>query len=457
MTFLNIIFMVTCYPIIFIMYFMLRNAKDKNSWCFGATLSRELKKDPAIEAIDAEYRKTLKNSMIVLGIIPIATFFTPYISIVFSIWMYWILAVCFLPMIFLAKANRQVQELKKERGWHQESVVSYTDLKMASVPRKVKPITFLPALVMNVIPVVLSFVLFQEEGYTAYRICVITFAACVILCVVCAIWTDRQKVTVICEDSDINMNYARAKKQLWKKFWMGVVWVHTGFTWLVLAAMYFRESGIAWILWGTVGYGIVVIVAVLWMLKRMQEINRKYEKNRTIVDESDDDRNWPYGLMYYNPKDTHIMVENRMGIGTTMNMATGVGKGMYIFAALMLLIIPVASVWIMMLDFTPISTKVENDTIVCTHLSVEYEIPLEDIDTYTIITELPEMTKVAGNGMDHVLSGTYEIYRQGMFETFLNPKNDLFIKIETEDEMYYISGVDDAETQKIVDALSEMK
>lgn len=455
MTFLNIIFLVTCYPIIFIMYFMLRNAKDKNSWCFGATLSRELKMDPAVEAIDAEYRKKLKTSMIVLGIVPILAFFSPYISIAFSIWMYWILVVCFLPEVLLARANKQVQELKKERGWQQESVVSYTDLKMASVPRKVKWIHFLPAFVMNVIPIVLSFVLFKEAGYAAYRICVITFAACAVLCFVCAVWTDRQKVTVVCEDSDINMNYARAKKQLWKKFWMGVIWIHTGFTWLVLGAMYIRETGMAWILWGTVGYGIVAIAAVAWLLKRMQEINRKYEKNRTIVDESDDDRHWPYGLLYYNPKDSHIMVENRMGTGTTMNVATGVGKGMYIFAALTLLIIPVASVWLIMLDFTPINTKVENETIICTHLSVEYEIPLEDIENYTIITDLPDMTKVSGNGMDHVLSGTFEIYREGMFETFLNPQNDLFIKIETEDEMYYISGEDDAETQKIIDELKK--
>lgn len=453
MIFLNIIFAITCYPILFIMYFMLRNAKDKNNWCFGATLSRELKKDPAVEAIDAKYRKNLKTSFIVLGIIPIAAFFTPHMSIVFSIWMYWILVVCFLPMYFLAKANKQVQELKKERGWHQESEVSYTDLKMATVARKIKWTTFLPIYIANVIPVILSFLLFQEPGYTIYIILVITFAALVPLFHVAAIWTDKQKVAVICEDSDINMNYARAKKQLWKKFWISVTWIHTSFTWLMLVSMYFRENGMAWILWGTAGYGLVAILAAWWLVKRMQEINCKYEKNRTIVDASDDDKYWPYGLIYYNPNDTHKMVENRMGTGTTMNMASGVGKGMYIFAGLCLLIIPVASIWITMLDFTPISTKVEDGTIVCKHLSIEYEIPLEEIESYTVITELPEVTKLAGNAMDNVLSGTYEIYREGTFEAFLNPQNNLFIKIKTEEEMYYISGVDDKETQKIITEL----
>ena len=108
-----------------------------------------------------------------------------------------------------------------------------------------------------------------------------------------------------------------------------------------------------------------------------------------------------------------------------------------------------------MLDFTPINTKIEDEKIICTHLSVEYEIPLEEIESYTVITELPEMTKTRGNGMDNVLSGSFEIYREGIVETFLNPQNNLFIKIETDDEMYYISGVDNAETQKIIDELEK--
>ena len=287
MSILNIIFIVTCYPILFLMYFFLRNARNHNSWCFGITLSKEWKKDLEVEAIDVEYRKNLKNTMIVFAILPLATLFMKHVSIVFTFWMIWILVICFYPMYWYAKANKQIRILKDKRGWNA----------------------------------------------------------------------------------------------------------------------------------------------------------------------TDDDRHWYWGIMYYNPKDTSVMVENRMGTGTTMNMATGIGKGMYIFAALVLLIIPISCVWMIMLDFTPINTQIEKETIVCTHLSVEYEIPLEEIENYTVITELPEMTKISGNGMDHVLSGTYEIYREGMFETFLNPQNSLFIKIETEGEIYYISGADDAQTQEIIDKL----
>lgn len=457
MTAFNLIFLITCYPIVFLLYFFLRNARNHNGWCFGVSMSKEWKTDPEVDAIDVEYRKNLKNTMIVFGVAPFVTLFMKHMSISFSYWMIWILAVCFLPMYWYAKANKQIRVLKDKRGWNAQNKISYTDLKIAALPRRVKFITFLPCMVLSVLSIVLSYVLFEDAGYGAFRICVWSFGLCTFLFYVAAIWTDKMKVSVICEDTDTNMNYARAKKKVWKNFWLICTWGNTLYTVSILAAMYFGTSGIAWIIWGSGIYCVALIVLSIWMLKKLFSINNAYESKRTLGDATDDDRHWYWGMMYYNPKDPRFMVENRMGTGTAVNMAKGSGKAMYIFAALCLLIIPVSCVWMIMLDFTPIHTKIENEKIICTHLSVEYEISIEEIENYTVITELPEMTKMAGNGMPNVLSGTYEIYREGTFETFLNPQNDLFIKIETEDEMYYISGVDDAETQKIIDVLLEIK
>lgn len=450
MNFLNFIFMVTCYPILFVMYFMFRNAKDRNGYCFGATLSKELKDDPAVEMINMRYRKVLKNRMIISAVIPLLTFFIPYMSIGFTVWMIWICFICFYPEILFAKANKQIQELKKERGWEQVSEITYTDLKIASVPRKVKIISFLPALALSVIPVVWSYVEFQEAGFVAFRFCMVTFAVCSFLFYLCAIWTDKQKISVISEDSDTNMNFARAKKQIWKNFWLICIWANTIFIWFVLIGMYFRNAAMAVLLWGSVIYGAGILFVALWLVKKIRSLNQKYESKRTVADAADDDRYWPYGILYYNPNDTHVFIENRMGTGTAMNMATGVGKGSYIFAGLCLLIIPVSCIWLIMLDFTPIRTEVVDDAIVCTHLKVEYEIPLDEIESYTVLTEMPDVTKINGNGMDKIHSGTFEIYREGLFEAFYNPQNHLFIRIETDEETYYISGVDDAATQDVL-------
>ncbi len=452
---LNVIFLVTCYPISFVLYFMLRKAHDKNGYCFGATLKRELREDDAVKKIIADYQKNLKTSMIVLVVSILPVFFIPSVSIAMTIWMIWLLVVCFYPMFWMAKGNKQILELKQERGWNQTSEVAYTDLKTAAVPRKVKLVSFLPTLIFSTIPVALSFVMFETEELGTFGWIVAIFALCTYLFYACAVWTDKQKITIICEDSDTNMNFARAKKQAWKNYWLACSWINGIFTWMVLLFVWQRDWGMMGLVWGSVVYGVVVIVVTMWLIKKLKNISDAYEPKRTVFDAADDDRHWIYGLMYYNQNDKHIMVENRMGTGTAMNMATGVGKGSYLFATLALLFIPVMCVWMIMLEFTPLDTKVVDDTIVCTHLSVEYEIPLEDIEEYTVLTDLPEMTKVSGTGMDNILSGTFEIYREGMFEAFLNPQNNLFIKIVTEDEMYYISGVDDEVTQKIIDELEK--
>ncbi len=454
MTMLNIIFWITCYPLIFLMYFLLRNARDRNSWCFGVVLSKEWKKDPEVDAIDIEYRKNLKKMMCVFAVLPFFTFFIKHVSISFTFWMIWILVICFAPLYWYAKANKQMRVLKSKRGWNPASEFTYTDLKIAALPKKIKFVTFLPCLILSLIPIGLSFVLFQEAGYSALRICIVTFGACTILFYLLAIWTDRQRISVICDDTDINMNYARAKKQTWKQFWMVCSWLNTAFTWSIFGSMYIREKAFTWILVGSIFYCVALMLMSIFFIKKIFAINKKYEDKRTMKDSMDDDSHWIWGIMYYNPKDSHMMVENRMGTGTAMNMATGVGKGMYVFATLCLMIIPVSCVWLIMLDFTPISTVVESNRIICSHLSVEYEIPLEDIQEYTVITDMPDVTKVRGNGMDNIYSGTFEIYREGMFEAFYNPQNDLFIKIMTEDETYYISGVDDAATEEILDKIT---
>lgn len=452
---MSIIFLLGCYPFLFVMYFLFRNVGNKNSYCFGATVPADLKNDPEIQAVDVEFRKELKRWTIILAIVPLPSFFIPYISIEFTIWMIWMLVMCFYPMVLYGKANKKIQEIKRERGLAQLNEISYTDTKMATVPKKVKFLTFLPTLGLSAVPVILAYVWFSEAGFTAIRFCILTFALCTLMFYGIAVLMDRQKVTVISEDSDANMNFARAKKQIWKNFWLICAWINTVFTWFLLIGMCFRHFMFTVLIWGSVIYGVFTMLLALRYVKKINELNAKYALKKDFVDGSSDDRYWYYGMMYYNPKDTHVMVENRMGTGTSMNMATGIAKGVYIFSGLCFLIIPVMCIWMIMLDFTPISSKIENETIVCTHLGVEYEIPLEDIENYTVIKDLPDMTKVNGNGMDHVLSGTYEIYREGMFETFLNPKNNLFIKLETEDENYYISGYDDNETQKIISAVEE--
>ena len=146
------------------------------------------------------------------------------------------------------------------------------------------------------------------------------------------------------------------------------------------------------------------------------------------------------------------MVESRMGTGTTVNLATKTGVITTIFAVLAMASLPIICIWMIMVEFTPIKVTVENEMIICEQLKVEYEIPLSEVESYTIIEELPQMNKLKGMGMDNVYIGTFEVWREGSFETFLNPQNELFIRLVMEDgEVYYISGVTDEDTGKLIE------
>ena len=217
---LQIISLVTMYPLLFVIYFLLRNAGgvDK-AYIYGATLKKEYRTETEVIEITKEYKQKMKRAMIVLAIVPIVSFFIPYMSINMTFWMLWLLVVCFFPMYYAAKANVKVQELKRKRGWYENYETSYVDLKIACVPRKVSIKTFLAPLVCSFIPVVVSFVVFRGYGYRIYPWIVATFGACTLLFYVAAVWTDKQKIMVISTDSNVNVNYARAKKKAWKSFW----------------------------------------------------------------------------------------------------------------------------------------------------------------------------------------------------------------------------------------------
>ena len=55
--------------------------------------------------------------------------------------------------------------------------------------------------------------------------------------------------------------------------------------------------------------------------------------------------------------------------------------------------------------------------------------------------------------MDNLLKGTFYVYNERNVEVFLNPQNEVFLKIETEKETYYFGGRTDEETMAVYETL----
>lgn len=447
----QIIFSVSMYPVLFVLYFMMRGVGDaKNGYSFGLRMKAEWMTDLQVQEIVKQYQKELKQQTIVLALIPLLTFFIPYMSVAFTVWMLWMMAVITLPVIPYIRGHKKIKALKMERGWKKQGGErTLTEIKSAGKVRRVKLLTFLPPMLISAAAALWSVMRFGGEELGGLAFMVVTFALLTPLFYGVAVWMDAQKIEVISEDSDVNLNYARAKKNIWKNLWLLVAWVNTVFTVFSAASLYLDELETGLMLTGTVVYTIVVLGLMLWTWKKTLAVDARYREAWDLSDEDDDDL-WLWGACYYNKNDKHVMVNRRVGIGTTMNLATPVGMGTTIFGiALLLVIVPVSCIWLMLEEFTPIQLAVEQNVLVAEHLRTEYEIPLSDIESVELLSEKPTWSKVSGTGMENLCKGTFHIRNVGKCEALLNPQNAVFLRIETADHTYYMSDVADNGTEAV--------
>ena len=455
---LGIIFFVGMYPVLPIMYFSLRDAgSGKDGYCFSVRMKKEWLEDATVKEIQEHYRRELKRLMQILALIPLITLVIPGFSIPLTIWMLWIMAVCIVPALPLIRANGKLKEWKRENGLVLEKTQEiYTEMKSAGSVRRVRLLPFLPPMLLSAATGLWSVVFFGKKKLLIFGGMIATFALITFACYGIAVWMDRQKTQVISSDSEVNVNYTRARKNLWKNLWLWMAWLNTVFT--VAAATLFAVDRFAveLLLWGSLAYGVLTLGLLIWFAKRGNAIEAYYEEAREDIYADDDDA-WLGGIVYYNKKDKRTMVTKRIGIGTTTNLATPAGKFLdAIGIATFVIVIPVCCIWCILEEFTPMQLAVEENMLVAEQFCVDYEIPLEEMESIAIIDETPNWKKVNGTGMDNLYKGTFRIQGEPC-EVFLNPQNDIFLQIETAEETYYMSASDDAGTRKIYETILEMR
>ena len=464
----NMLMIVAMYPMMMIVCFvMYTSMKPKNGMVFGCRISVERMKDESLKEIERQWSVEMKRNIAITALLPIMAFLTPYASIQITIWTLW----CFVMIVLLEypfmKANAKVKEIKRGQGWyHPERTEAYVELKAAGEVRRVRGKTFfIPFLVsMVAVGVVYGLCLtnnglIKDKSYViGFGTVILMFALLNLLLWALAQWVDRQKTEVISTQSDVNVNYARAKKNIWKDFWLQSSWATTVYVWVCAVSLILENRFDLAILIGSIVYSVVLLGLLFPVIKKLKEVEKFYEKDRDICEEDDDDKYWIWGMLYCNPKDKHTMVSMRNGMGTTVNMATKAGKVWWIVSAIAMLSVPILCGWVIFEEFTPISLFVEENRVCAEHLKLEYELPIQEIETVTLMEELPSMSKSVGSAMPTLRKGTFRVKGTGeRCRLFLNPKNEMFIRLETSDEIYYLSGTSDEETIEVYEKILMVK
>lgn len=451
----GLILTICLYPFILIMYVLLKNeAEPKNGLYYGVTLKKEERKDEAVEEISKTYKKQMKRYFWIMMLVPVPALVLPWDSVVVAVWMLWLTVSVFIFFVPFAAANQKLKDLKEKRGWNTGKVADIrVELKEAGSIRRVRWHHFLLPCLVGLAIFVWTMVGDWGNRAQPLRIMSSCFAGISFLFWVLAAWEDRKKTEIISSDSNVNVNYNRAKKNQSKNFWVACTWLNVLYMAGMLCSVneWGQFTSVFW--WVNAAYMVVTIILTICLVKKKQMLDKGYEDKRDIPDEGDDDDNWLWGLIYYNPKDKHSMVEKRVGVGTSINMATPVGKGFGVFCGASLLSLPIISIWVMMLEFTPIQLAVSDNTIVGNHLRQECVISMLSIEEAELLSELPKMSRNSGTAMETLKKGSWSVKEEGNCTVFLNPQNDVFLRIETPSRRYYLSGSDDEETRAVYEAI----
>lgn len=457
----KIILCVSILPILFIMYGMLAGmGREQNKALFGITLWQDAMEEERVRNLVKDYKKELKRLVLFLLVTHFFVYLPKYFSIMMILWMIWLFAVIVLLYIPYIRANKKMREYKAEyQVEHGENPQNHTYVDITAAtgekPKYFQKSTLL-ASIIGFLPAVLAVILDKTmdvpsapELWVA-EVVLLSMAFVGIVCLWVVHYYNRQPVTVLTRESEVNIQFSRIRKYQWTRCFCALSWLTVIFNGLVLIGFYLN---------GDYMWGFLLVICILYALIPFGLLGMSchviYKQKKKLLQGrelllSEDDENWIWGMFYYNKNDNRFCVDKKVGVGFTTNMAKPAAIILDIVGIVLIVVTCVGvGVWSVLDEFTPIKLEYENEQLTAIHWKEEYEIEKEEIKSVTLLEELPSMSKTNGTGMDNVYKGNFYSSEYGRkFKVCLNPQEEPILMIETTDGTWYLLGDNDSEQTK---------
>lgn len=236
----------------------------------------------------------------------------------------------------------------------------------------------------------------------------LTFPLCVALFYILYRYAFRRRSEVVDDNASLTETLTRLRRRYWRRTWLWVSWFMALFAMGMELCFYAPLAGGVFV--GVLTLGLMVVCFRLeFGLRRAQEKLTVSSGTGWYVDEDD---KWLWGLFYYDPHDRRIIVNNRVGINTTMNLARRGGQAMMGLVAALLIFMPLLGVWIMGEENAPVELALSDTALTASHGRSEYEIALDDIQEVQLLDQLPDGL-LPGDGHRHGHSTEGSVYQRG--------------------------------------------
>jgi len=453
MLMMNIIFAVSFGPIWPILYFVFRNlVKPKKNLIIGVTIPQTEYENPQVLEVCRAYLKSLNIVMLPLLPLMIIPFFTNSMGIAMTLFMTLFVPLVIAPMVVFAIYHGKLMTVKRENGWIGETAgKTLIDIKAAALPiNRISGIWFFIPTIISFIPVAESLINQNTTGPNLFWMYT-TFAL-----ITASFWLFynmifRVRTEAINENLTLTMALTRVRRYNWNKFWIISVWLTCA---LNISLRIFYENM-------AINLGVTLIYSLVLMVIAMKAefSTRLAQQKLTATDLGDvyidEDDYWLWGQLYYNPNDDHFLVNARIGMNMSVNLAKTGGKILMIFAALSIVAMPFIGIWILVEEKTPTAIMLTDTVIVARHTKNQYTIPLNDIESIELLEEMPRiLSRDMGSSFDHLAKGRFTVLSHSTSYLCIQTNTPPFILITTADNTYFINDANSSVTTGIYNQIT---
>ena len=364
-------------------------------------------------------------------------------------WSIWILVAAFGPSVIFARTNRKLAALKDARGWRHNSADERSRVTIADISAAAQQgprfsgAWFALLLAVSLVPALLD-----TRNMAIYLV----FSACVVLMWAIWRWCYRDRSEVVDENAALTQTLTRIRRRQWARTSFTCALACSLFSW---AQLLFGNSPLLY------GVSLTIITLLLVGAAIFNEMRTRSLQERLTQGSGegfyvDEDDRWILGLFYYNPDDSHLVVNERVGLNSSFNLARQAGKAIAVLLVLLLASIPFFGTLMADEMTSPVSLELSGETLSARHSLTSYEIPLDDIESVEVLDELPQMTRTFGGAADTFLEGDFSSERYGALKVCLDPEAGPWLLVRTTDGTTYLLGATDAgETQAAARDLEE--
>lgn len=446
-------------PVLLIQYVTERNeAKPKKGLILGVTLPPEGQQLPEVQAVVARFKRELNFVCLALLAAACLLFFVQSSWLLLTLWLVLLLAGCAVAVLPHVRANRALKAIKKRHGWQGRPPARRLVDTAASAASLPKPLGFgamAPPLMLSLLPLAGAVLDYTGTERLVWVLLYGSDTAAVLLLWACGRWMFRRRADMVSADTALNQTLLRARYLYWNRCWVICMWGCAGLNlsiWLFAAHPVIELTAVTLL-------SLLILAAVLWAelgARRAQERLTSQAAPRILADEDDA---WLGGVLYYDPTDTRVLVANRVGMGTTVNLASRGGRLFVGVTAVLLLAALLIGPALGLAEHARIAFALDGETLAVTHITEKYSLPLEDITEVELHEALPPAARTWGTGLDTYLGGMFTVQGYGSCQLCLDPTAPPFLRVKAGGVNYWLGSSDPAETcaaaQALQNALAE--